>query len=241
MPFLQVKKLKLEIKGKRILSDVNFELGAGQWLCVLGPNGAGKSSLAKCLNASIDYYGEILFEGMNLQSLSNKQRANFVSTLAQMKSVSYPYTVKDIVELGLYSREGYIKSKDNQALEEVLAQTGLSDFAERSVHSLSGGELQRVFFAQTLLQNPRLMILDEPTNQLDLKYQKLLLDGVKFWIGNTGGAVISILHDVKVATKYADLVLFLKEGDQVSFGSTKELVTADNLLRLFDVNIPDLC
>ena len=171
---LSVEDLTVKYGSFTALDAISFDVDEGQWLMVAGPNGAGKSTIVSAVSQGVPYGGQIRFNGTDLSRMRSKLIARHIAILTQNHSVGYSFTVKEITMLGRYAyREamsGFTKA-DEEAVQRALEQTGMAEYANKSVLALSGGELQRVFLAQVFAQDPKLLILDEPANHLDLIYQ----------------------------------------------------------------------
>ena len=237
---LEVKDLSV-IFTKKILDQVSFTVAEGDWLMIIGPNGAGKTTITNAIAQSLAYEGQINFKGKDLKDLPAKTRAKNLGVLMQNHYISYAFAVKDVVSLGSYSRgQGFFSKKtddEDEKIEEALDLTGISSLKDRSVLSLSGGELQRVFLAQLLVQAPRLMILDEPTNHLDLSYQEIIFNLVDQWRKGAGRAVVSVVHDLRLARMYGTKALLLKEGKVFSYGDIEDVMTRENLKEVYGVDV----
>lgn len=237
---LEVKDLSV-IFTKKILDQVSFTVAEGDWLMIIGPNGAGKTTITNAIAQGLAYSGQIYFKGTDLRDLPAKTRAKNLGVLMQNHYISYAFAVKDVVSLGSYSREqGFFSKKtddEDDKIEKALDLTGISPLKDRSVLSLSGGELQRVFLAQLLVQDPSLMILDEPTNHLDLSYQETIFSLVDQWRQEPGRAVISVVHDLRLARMYGTKALLLKEGKVFAYGDIEDVMTRENLKEVYGVDV----
>lgn len=227
--------------SKKILDEVSFEIEEGDWLMIIGPNGAGKTTITNAIAQSVPYTGEIFFKDQNIKNILPKKRAKMFGILMQNHYLSYSFSVKDVVSLGNYSRRGGIFSSgedlEEEKIEEALRLTGIYDLKDRSVLTLSGGELQRVFLSQLIVQNPQLMILDEPTNHLDLSYQETIFNLVGKWKETSGRAVISVVHDLRLARMYGNKALLLKDGKVFSYGKIEDVMTRDKLQAVYKVDV----
>ncbi|WP_312475326.1 adenosylcobinamide amidohydrolase [Neobacillus sp.] len=214
---LSVQQVSGGYSGEAILKDISFQVEQGELFGVLGPNGSGKTTLLKMISGILPFQqGEILIRGKRLQEYGIKQLAQMVAVLSQHSSQSFSYTVKETVSLGRYAHQkGWFQTwskEDEDIVQSVMDQTGISSFQNKNIQELSGGEKQRVFLAQALAQKPEILLLDEPTNHLDLSYQKELLDLLKLWTTENGLTVISIFHDLNLAGLYCDRLLLLEKG-----------------------------
>ncbi len=239
---LVVKDVSVTINGKTIVSNVSFEVGEGQWLMICGPNGAGKSTLVGTISGRYDYEGEINFQGEKLKKMTQRKKAQAIGILEQQYSIGFDYSVEEVVELGRYPHmNGIFKNltvKDNQIIEEVLELTGLREKRHQSVLTLSGGELQRAFLAQILIQQPDLLILDEPGNHLDLIYEKELFSSLKKWLTQPGKAIISVMHDLSLAKDLGSHALLMKEGTAKIYGPVAQVLTTDQLYPIYHLDVP---
>ena len=183
------------------VDDVSFTLGEGMWLMLVGPNGAGKSTLIEAVSGGVPYDGKILYKGKDLRSLKPAQRAREIGILAQRNLPGYAFTVEEVVRLGRYARSpGFFSGADPEQEERVdsaLELTGMTAFRHADMLTLSGGETQRTFLAQVFAQDPRVLILDEPANHLDLKYQQHIFSLIQQWLKEPGMAVLSVVQDRK--------------------------------------------
>jgi iron complex transport system ATP-binding protein len=230
---LEVKNLSVAFGERKVVDDVSFTLEEGRWLMLIGPNGAGKSTVVNAVAQSVDYTGQILYEGKDLKRFKPTQLARNIGILAQKHAVGYGFTVEEVVRLGRYSYAPGIFSRrsdtDEESVERALELTGIRELMHQSVLTLSGGELQRTFLAQLFAQDPRLLMLDEPTNHLDLVYQKQVFNLIREWLKDSGRAVISVVHDLSLARAYGTHALLLSKGSVVAGGTVRE-VTAPSLL-----------
>lgn len=230
-------------KEENIIKDINFKVNENDFFIILGPNGAGKTTILKSISQNIDYTGEILFNNQNIKHISTKDRAKIIGVLLQRNFVTYSYTVREIVELGLYSKSyGFFEKSLDKAYKEELIynailETGLSGYESRSVLTLSGGEIQRVFLAQVLVQDPDILVLDEPTNHLDYPYQEKIFEIVDNFRKKDNKSVIAVIHDLKIARYYGDKAILLKDGKTIGYGDIEDVMSEDLLKKAYDMDI----
>ena len=238
---LQGKNISVQYGVQTAVHQVSFTLQPGQWLMLAGPNGAGKSTLIRAIAQTIPYTGRITLDGNDLRSLRPAERAKQIAVLSQHHSAQYGYTVEEIVQLGRYAhRKGFLSSKpegEDQRVDSALALTGLTEYRHRSVLTLSGGELQRVFLAQVFAQDPRVLLLDEPANHLDLPYQQHIFSLLSDWLREPGRAVLSVVHDLSLAKKYGTHALLMHQGNCVAYGETDAVLTASNLQAVYGMDV----
>lgn len=210
---LSVDKLALRYGPKQVLADISFQVGKGELLAILGPNGSGKSSLMSCLaGLRRPQQGKVELAGQDLARLDRAACARLVGYVPQRLEPSH-LTVFDAVLLGrIPHRLWGSTGKDLVMVEAILHHLALDHLALRHLDQLSGGELQKVVLARSLVQEPQLLLLDEPTSALDMKNQEEVLALVRQVVEGHGLTVVVILHDLNVALRLADRLLFLKQG-----------------------------
>ncbi|MBQ2719597.1 MAG: ABC transporter ATP-binding protein [Clostridia bacterium] len=225
---LDVKELTL-IRGKStILSNVSFTLKKGSVTVLLGKNGSGKTSLLRCLSRELIPFGSITLAGDPLASLPPRERARRLGLMPQL----LPPTDMSVRELCLLGRSPHrrllsrLSRTDRAAVSHALEVTGLMPLAERSVHSLSGGEQRRAFFATLLAQDTPLLLLDEPTAHLDAAARRHLLSLVSRVAREEGRTVLCVLHELSDAVRLADRVLVLDNGQLAFDGTTAEFIAS---------------
>lgn len=237
---LSVKGLGVTIRGKRILHDVSFSCLEGQWLMLAGPNGAGKSTLLRAISQGEAYEGVVRFEGEDVRGIKPRDRARKMALLSQMHEVGYAFTALELIRLGRYAYGGFLKGGDKEdeaRVAEAVRLTGLEGVLRQNVLTLSGGELQRVFLAQVLAQSPRLLLLDEPANHLDLKYQQQVFGIIESWLRTPGRAVISVVHDLSLARAFGHQALLLDKGRVVAQGEVEDVLSRDRLKAVYGVDV----
>ena len=238
---LQGNHITVRYGSRAVVDDLSFTLEEGQWLMLAGPNGAGKSTLIETIAQGTSYTGSILWQGKDIRSLKPAQLARNIGVLAQKNNVGYAYTVEEVVGLGRYAyKSGLFSGRDDDGkaeVEKALAITGLTDLRHASMLTLSGGEMQRVFLAQVFAQNPQVLILDEPANHLDLKYQQHIFSLIRDWLKEPGRAVLSVVHDLSLARKYGTHAILLDHGKTVSRGLIDDVMTPDNLKQVYGMDV----
>ena len=241
MTMLKVEHLTCGYGGAPVVKDLSFEVPAGGRLCILGPNGCGKTTLLRALAGLLPHEGKVTAEGRDLAAMDRRQLARTVALLSQISSVYFSYTVYETVLMGRYAHQtgGAFSGpgpEDRAIALECMERTGVADLRDRQVTELSGGQLQRVFLARTFAQQPRIILLDEPANHLDLKYQVELVQELKAWAAGEGRCVVGVLHDVNLALDLADLFLLMEEGRARYFGPAAEFDPAA-LNRVYQMDV----
>lgn len=217
---LSVENLQFHYQGgPKVLKKINFSLGDGEFLAILGNNGAGKSTMLKCFNHIITPdAGEVLLNGENLLKMSAKEVARRIAFVAQ-NVPDTQMTVHDMVMLG---RRPYMSwaftERDHEIVHEAMDRLKVSEFRGRFLNRLSGGERQKVMLARALAQEPKLLLLDEPTSSLDLKNQYQVLQIVKDICHETGISAIVVIHDLNLALRFCDRFLLMQQGEVFRYG-----------------------
>jgi len=237
-----VKELTYQVGTKKLLHGLSFEARAGELLAVLGANGAGKSTLMKLLVREIDpSAGEIRFRGLNLREYKLPELARQRAVLSQQNTISISFLVKELVMMGRYPHFDQVPSaRDIEVVEQVMEENGITSLAGRDYNTLSGGEQQRVQLARVLAQiydcPDACLFLDEPTNGLDLLYQQQTMEMARR-LANKGYCVICILHDINFASRFADQILMLKNGEKVAMGTPVKVINCENIHETFNINV----
>jgi iron complex transport system ATP-binding protein len=232
---LSISGITFSYNSHPILNDVRLELDRGQILAVLGVNGAGKSTFLKCINRILRVRkGSIRLYGEDVLSMKGGEIARHMGYVPQRYGEE-GLAVFDAVLLG---RTPYVKWKATEAdlaiVETTIRQMGLEDLAMRPVNSLSGGEMQKVILARALAQEPDLLLLDEPTSNLDLKNQLEVMGLVHRAVKEQGLSAVICMHDINLALRYADRFLMLKDGKVHTQGG-KEAVTSEAIYQVYGV------
>jgi iron complex transport system ATP-binding protein len=238
---LELQAVEVSYPGRTqeqpVLRGVDLSVSPGEMLALIGPNGAGKSTVLRVASGVLrPQRGRALLDGVDLSSLSPRTRAQRIAVVPQEAAAPNGLFAREMVGLG---RTPYLRAllgptaKDRQAVEWAISAAGVAGLADRYVDELSGGERQRVVLARALAQEPRLLLLDEPTANLDLHHQVAMLELVRGLSREHGLAVIAAVHDLQLAALYCDRVALLNQGQVVSQGSPEAVLTAPLLLETF--------
>ena len=223
--------------GNDVLRGLSLELEQGQIGIVLGKNGSGKTTLFKnILGIHNPKTGKIRLDGKDLQKMSRRERAQRIAYVPQDIRFG-DLSVFDSVLLGRVSQFGFQPGKEDYiAVEKILTDMGLESFAQRSVEELSGGERQKIAIARAMAQEPLLMIFDEPTGNLDIANEQLIIQEAKKLAREKNISILSSLHDINQALSFGDKFFFLKEG-VVKYAGEKEIVTEAVIRDVFDIDV----
>jgi iron complex transport system ATP-binding protein len=237
---LQVESLAFGFPGRTIGRDVSFSLGSGEVMCVLGPNGGGKTTLFRTVLGLLEKHsGSITLEGRPIESLSRTEIARLIGYVPQGHSGYFAYTVRDFVLMGRTAHLGIFSSpskKDFDVADRALASLGMAHLAGRPITEVSGGERQLALVARALAQEPRLLVLDEPTANLDFGNQVRVLERIAA-LAHTGISILFSSHDPDHAFLCAQRALLLAEGRALEIGAPRDVIRADTLQRLYGVSV----
>lgn len=223
--------------GRNVLDGVSLTVEAGSLCAVVGPNGAGKSTLLDAIAGLVPSSGSVSWQGSVLSGIRPRVRARTVALLEQRPVIPPGATATEYVMLGRTPHRGWAASPtadDRAFAREALARVGAARFADHRVDELSGGERQRVLVARVLAQQPRVLLLDEPTTGLDLAAE-LDLIGLALDLRRDGTAIVAVLHDLNVALRHADQVVVVDEGRAVASGAPAAILTPALIGRVFGV------
>ncbi|WP_319470319.1 ABC transporter ATP-binding protein [uncultured Pseudodesulfovibrio sp.] len=209
-----------------VLSNVNFDLAPGELLAILGPNGVGKTTLLKCINAiHRPSSGTVMVEGRDVLTMRPHEIATDIGYVAQ-KSEAARLTVFDAVLMGRKPHIVWrVSENDLRIVDSAIHHLGMGKMSLRYIDQLSGGELQKVAIARAMVQEPKLLLLDEPTSSLDLKSQVDILSMLRHVVSEHGIGAVMTMHDLNTALRFADKVLFLKDGRIHSTGPTCDVTS----------------
>jgi iron complex transport system ATP-binding protein len=243
---IQIEQLTYTGKrGKVILNDINCAFSSGKFTAVLGANGAGKSTLFRCINGEVKFQsGSVYWKNQNLHKLPSAEISKQRAVLRQHYQVSLSFTAREIVEMGRYAYfKTHLTDRCNEVIDTIANLVGITHLMNNSYLSLSGGEQQRVQLARVMAQvwdspsKERLLLLDEPVSALDILYQHQLMQMMQQLTRKYGFTVIAIVHDLNLTLQYTDETLLLKNGTVVANGVTKEVLTQENIQKVFDVPV----
>jgi iron complex transport system ATP-binding protein len=238
---LEINDLTVNVGNKTIVEKISFEVREHEIFMVMGPNGAGKTTLIKAIMGILPHTGNAAFEGKNVSSFSPRELARRVGVLAQNHRPQFSHTAYEVASLGRYAYRNNILSgltnADMDKIEEAISLTGIEDIRDQSVLTLSGGELQRVYLAQLFAQDPQLLVLDEPTNNLDLQSQICIFDIIGRWVSQKGRAVLAVVHDLNMAYSYGTRALLMKDGRAYVQGTVEEVLSRENLMAVYKVDV----
>lgn len=238
---LEVQNITIGYGNCEVVRDISFYLREGRTLAIVGANGAGKTTLLKSLNGTLPTTkGEILLDGKNIKDFSRGEIARKIVVVAQENETKFPVSVLEFVLSGRFAHGnafGWETAGDLQIAANVLDVCDLKSFENRLMNRLSGGERQRVLFARALCTEAKILLLDEPTANLDFAHQALMFRLVREKCKSGDYSAIVITHDLNLASEFADEILLLKNGETVAKGKPEAVLSAGNLREVFGVEV----
>ena len=236
---LKIKDLEFSYASVPILKDVCIELAASEMLGVVGPNGAGKSTLIRCIDRILaPQKGSILLDEQDIKEMRLIELAKKMGYIPQSTSQVFPATVFDTVLMGRRPHIGWRSSeKDTEKVLETLQMLNIEGFAMRDINELSGGQQQKVFIARALTQEPEVLLLDEPTSNLDIRHQLEVMNILKEIVREKGISAIMAIHDLNLASRYADRIIMTNFGEIFSAGDPVSALTPENIEHVYGVEV----
>lgn len=236
---LRVQNVEYVAGRALIVRGVSLDIAPGQCVGILGPNGAGKSTLLRIMAAVLPAAGVVMLEGKTLAQWSAHERARCLAFVGQQTRLTFPFTVREVVLMG---RTPYLQrwrqesELDLRITAESLRCTDMAHLAERDVMTLSGGEMQRTALARALAQQPRFLLLDEPTANLDLHHQVVVLQLLKD-LTRSGVTVLAVLHDLNFAAALCTTVTLMKAGEIYATGAPEVVLTRENIRGVYGADV----
>ena len=235
---LELKNVSFAYGKRSALANVNLNFVSSGIISLVGPNGSGKSTLLKCINRILKPQGDVLLYGVNVRDFSISELSRTFGYVPQEFSTVFPITVFDMVLLGRKPYLGWNPSeKDVEVVSENIELMNLEDFALRPVNELSGGERQKVLIATALSQEPSVMLLDEPTSNLDIKHQIDVMRHLGQIAENKKILVLMAVHDLNLASQYSNEMIMLRKGTVFARGTPQDVLTKENIRALYNVNV----
>lgn len=238
MSGVKVINLSFSYDKQAALERVSFEVNSSEVLTILGPNGSGKTTLLRCLNKLLKPKGSVLIDSVDISQVNEKELAKLIGYVPQTHFPAFPYKVVDVVVSGKIAHLGFSMptEEDYDAAYEALGQLGLRHLADRPYTQISGGELRLVLLARALFQQPKVLLVDEPASHLDLRNKALIVEVLR-GIADQGIIVITSEHDPSLASVLSDKVLLIESGKVMSYGKARDVLTEDNLFRLYGIGV----
>lgn len=236
---LSIRGGGVTIGGKRLLDRVDLDVHTGEVVALVGPNGAGKSTLLRAATGIRAAEGEITLLGRPLDSYRRGELFRHVAVVQQLPDAPSTMTVGELVLLGRHPHLGLLRREsesDRDLARDAMQRAGCAEFSNRALGTLSGGERRRAFIARALAQEPRLLLLDEPTANLDADAQAQILTLLRA-LAASGVGVLVVLHDLTFAAAYADRMVLMHRGEVVASGRPSEVVTEEHVARVYGPHV----
>ena len=242
MENLKLENFSTGYSNNFVIKAIDLSLKSGEWLGVIGPNGSGKSTLVKGICRIIkSYQGSIYMKGRDISRYTNKLISQTISFLPQQFNSNLQVTVRELVALGRSPYKDFwefdLNKTDNEKINEALNLVDIYDLKDTLITQISGGQRQRAYLALALAQDPEILILDEPTNALDLKYQIKFLEIIKKLKEKKDISIITILHDLNLTARYSEKILALKNGESRGYGTCNDIINEKKIKDIFDVSV----
>lgn len=238
---LSLNQVSFSYNDTRVLYRIDLSVEKGEMIAVLGPNGSGKTTLIKLMSGVLKPgEGEIHLDGSRLGRMKRREVAQRVAVVPQQFTIPFAFTLNEVVLLGRtpflrpFSDEG---KRDHRVVEQAIALIGIEELKERFFNELSGGERQKAILAMALAQEPKLLLLDEPTAHLDINHQVEILDLVRSLNREQGLTVIGAMHDLNLAALYFDRLILLKQGRIFADGDPKQVLTEETIKEVFSASV----
>ena len=224
--------------GKTVVDSVSFEIPKGKVLSLIGPNGAGKSTVMGMISRLIAKdSGLIHFEDKDLSKWKSKELAKKLSILTQHNNIQMKLTVRELVAFGRFPYSGnHLTLEDNEMIDKAISYMELQEFEDRFIDELSGGQRQRAYIAMVIAQDTEYVLLDEPTNNLDIYHASKMMRTVRRLCDELGKTVIMVIHEINYASFYSDYVCALVDGKIAKFGTVDEVINKETLSEIYKVD-----
>lgn len=233
---IEIIDLSKSFGNKDVLSNINLNIKNGEVFGVIGPNGAGKTTLLKCIMGIETYGGTIKLDGEKVSQKSQKEIAKKASHVPQETEINFEFSVEEIVEMGRVCYKSYLDlGKDSKTTRQALKRAGVFELRNRVATSLSGGELQKVFIARALAQDTQNLLLDEPTQHLDINNQIEIMELIEELSDNK--SILCVFHDLNLASMYCDRLALIKDGEIASIGEPSEVIIASNIRKAYGQDV----
>jgi iron complex transport system ATP-binding protein len=232
---LSINDLSFGYNSKPVLNGIQLEVKP-EVTALIGPNAAGKTTLLKCVSGMLRGQGEILLDGRPLSTLSHKDLVHKIGYLPQEMPNDASLTVFEVVLIGRMNSLGWrVQARDLAPVMETLEILGICHLARQYLTQLSGGQRQMVSIAQALVRRPEVLVMDEPTNSLDIQHQLELFELIRYLTGTRRMTTITAMHDLNLAARFADTVVLLEKGQIASMGKASEVITTEMLEAVYGI------
>lgn len=235
---IRIRRLHKHYDDKAVVQDVSVDYPSGKVISMIGPNGAGKSTVLNMVSRLIaKSAGEIEIKGKSLEDWTHRELSKHLAVLTQSNNVQMKLTVRELVAFGRFPHCGsHLGAEDWEKVDRAIAYMELEAFADRFIDEMSGGQRQRAFIAMVLAQDTEYILLDEPTNNLDIYHATQMMKLVRRLCDELGKTVILVLHEINLAAFYSDYVCAFVDGKLAAWGSVEDIMTPERLKAIYGVN-----
>ncbi len=235
---MQIKNLTKKYDDKAVVDSVSFEIPKGKVISLIGPNGAGKSTVMGMISRLIAHdSGQVNFEGTDITKWKSKELSKRLAILTQSNNIQMKLTVRELVAFGRFPYSGgRITKEDQEIIDKAISYMELEEFQDRFIDELSGGQRQRACIAMVIAQDTEYVLLDEPTNNLDIYHATNMMKIVRRLCDELGKTVVLVLHEINYAAFYSDYICVFVDGKIAKFGTVEEVMTKENLSEIYKVD-----
>lgn len=232
------KSLTKIYDGKTVVDGVTFEIPKNKITSFIGPNGAGKSTVMHMISRLIaSDGGKVEFEGKEIRKWNSRELSKRLAILTQTNNIQMKLTVRELVSFGRFPYSGsHLNAEDNRIVDQAIDYMELREIQDKFIDELSGGQRQRAYIAMVLAQDTEYILLDEPTNNLDIYHASNMMKMVRRLCDELGKTVILVLHEINFASLYSDYICAFVNGKIECFGTVEEVITKENLSRIYGVD-----
>lgn len=235
---MQIKNLTKKYDDKAVVDSVSFEIPKGKVISLIGPNGAGKSTVMGMISRLVAHdSGQVNFEGTDITKWKSKELSKRLAILTQSNNIQMKLTVRGLVAFGRFPYSGgRITKEDQEIIDKAISYMELEEFQDRFIDELSGGQRQRACIAMVIAQDTEYVLLDEPTNNLDIYHATNMMKIVRRLCDELGKTVVLVLHEINYAAFYSDYICAFVDGKIAKFGTVEEVMTKENLSEIYKVD-----
>lgn len=235
---MRIHTLTKQYDDKKVVDSVSFELHKKKVTSLIGPNGAGKSTVMGMISRLVEKdEGKIEYNGKDVEHWKSKELAKHLAILTQTNNIQMKLTVEELVAFGRFPHSGgRLGKEDKEKINQAISYMELEEFRDRFIDELSGGQRQRAYIAMVIAQDTEYILLDEPTNNLDIYHASNLMKIVRRLCDELGKTVVMVLHEINYAAFYSDYICAFKDGRIAKYGTVKEIVKKDVLSEIYGVD-----